>query len=354
MYNFERQKSVKEPRCSSFSSTLLDEIYRSIDGFDEKKLINRPIRRTYANDDDNNGVVSFRRACLIEKLMEQKLVNHKFSSTKPSKGAKRFSSLLLSTSYDDPFFFSSTTPRSSSAAQTADSDFSGSSWKCNSSSKKTSCFNSTRSSKTVRTTTLGLEKSRMIKPPVSPGARLTNFINCLFVSRGHTRKGRDKSALSTSPSTPTSTARSCLNKTPRMSGSKAKRTVRFNPVGVILGEDCSQEHIYGGGEFPAPGFQETKKAHHEAAAALSRGHIVLKGYHQHRNHHQWKNEESWMSAEEGRGSCDDDDDLSDSSSDLFEIDHHALFGKRRFREELPVFESTHLDSSRISATGLVR
>ncbi|CAH9065203.1 unnamed protein product [Cuscuta epithymum] len=346
MSNFERQKSVKEPRYSSFSSTLLDEIYRSIDGFDEKKL-NRPIKGTFANDDDNNGVVSFRRACLIEKLMEQKLVNHKFSSTKPCKGAKRLSSLLISTSYDDPFFFSSTTPRSSSAAQTAEADFSGSFWKCNSSSKKTSCFNSTRSSKTVRTTTLGLEKSRMIKPPVSPGARLTHFINCLFVSRSHARKGRDKSAPSTSASTPTSIARSCLNKTPRMSRSGAKRTVRFNPVGVILGE----ENAYGGGESPAPGFQETKKALHEAG--LSRGHIVLKGYHQHRNRHQWKNEESWMSAEEGRD-CSDDDDLSDSSSDLFEIDHHALFGKRRFREELPVFESTHLDSSRIIATGLVR
>ncbi|GER32084.1 hypothetical protein STAS_08141 [Striga asiatica] len=40
------------------------------------------------------------------------------------------------------------------------------------------------------------------------------------------------------------------------------------------------------------------------------------------------------------GDVDDDDDFSDSSSDLFELDNKALFGNYEFCEELPVYEST--------------
>lgn len=41
---------------------------------------------------------------------------------------------------------------------------------------------------------------------------------------------------------------------------------------------------------------------------------------------------------------DDEDACSESSSDLFELDHLSLFGiKDRFSEELPVYETTYFD-----------
>lgn len=41
---------------------------------------------------------------------------------------------------------------------------------------------------------------------------------------------------------------------------------------------------------------------------------------------------------------DDEDTCSESSSDLFELDHLSLFGiKDRFSEELPVYETTYFD-----------
>ena len=48
---------------------------------------------------------------------------------------------------------------------------------------------------------------------------------------------------------------------------------------------------------------------------------------------------------------DDDDDIqSCSSSDLFELDH--LVGARRYQEELPVYETTNLETNKAIANGL--
>ena len=47
---------------------------------------------------------------------------------------------------------------------------------------------------------------------------------------------------------------------------------------------------------------------------------------------------------------DDDDDVSCSSSDLFELDH--LIGAARYQEELPVYETTNLETNKAIASGL--
>lgn len=44
---------------------------------------------------------------------------------------------------------------------------------------------------------------------------------------------------------------------------------------------------------------------------------------------------------------DDDDALSCTSSDLFELDNLSAIGIDRYREELPVYETTRLSSNRI-------
>jgi len=50
---------------------------------------------------------------------------------------------------------------------------------------------------------------------------------------------------------------------------------------------------------------------------------------------------------------DDDDAASYSSSDLFELDHLSVMGNNRYREELPVYETTHVSTNRAIANGLV-
>lgn len=43
----------------------------------------------------------------------------------------------------------------------------------------------------------------------------------------------------------------------------------------------------------------------------------------------------------------DDDALSCTSSDLFELDNLSAIGIERYREELPVYETTRLNTNRI-------
>ncbi|VFQ82322.1 unnamed protein product [Cuscuta campestris] len=372
MSNFERQKCPKEQKYSTFSATLLDEIYRSIDRIDENS--NDPRTYTQASRLSLKGDVDgfCKKARFVESWMYQKGIDAPKVHT---KGCNRpLSSLLLSSYNDksDPFFFSSGLSESSSSGLSSEPDLF---------STKTSCFNTPRLKQVKTTTTTSQEKSRnsssrgdvdlmmgiksksaalkmyanlkKTKTPVSPGARLTSFLNSIFGGTGVARKGRGSPLAATQTASPPASRSSCLNRTPRMNRSGSKRAVRFDPVGVIVRDDCrpcGHRRIYSR-ELPAPGNnQENKKSH---PAAFS-GDISMKSYH---NHYKvWKNE-SWMSAgEEEEEEEEYEDDLSDSSSDLFEIDLRALVGKRRFREELPVYETTHFpDSNRIlaSSTGLV-
>nr|GFB47261.1 protein BIG GRAIN 1-like B [Tanacetum cinerariifolium] len=118
-------KSHKEDRprkngqIPSFSSTLLNEIYQSIDGGDEKfgefkvrkpKVAKKPIRRKSVEDEE---IASFRKACLVEKWMEMKanekevVARHK-PPTLPEFGRKG----VLD---KDPLFFSSGSSSSDSS-----------------------------------------------------------------------------------------------------------------------------------------------------------------------------------------------------------------------------------------------
>jgi hypothetical protein len=58
------------------------------------------------------------------------------------------------------------------------------------------------------------------------------------------------------------------------------------------------------------------------------------------------------SEEEEEESDDDDDIASCASSDLFELDNLSVVGIERYREELPVYETTHLGTNRAIANGL--
>nr|GEZ25617.1 protein BIG GRAIN 1-like B [Tanacetum cinerariifolium] len=115
MYNWDKSHKKDKPRKNgqipSFSSTLLDEIYRFINGGEEKfgefkvrkpKVAKKPIRGKSVEDEE---IASFHRACLVEKWMEIKanekeIVAHHMPPTLPEFGRKG----VLD---NDPLFFSS-------------------------------------------------------------------------------------------------------------------------------------------------------------------------------------------------------------------------------------------------------
>ncbi|XP_042434477.1 protein BIG GRAIN 1-like [Zingiber officinale] len=171
--------------------------------------------------------------------------------------------------------------------------------------------------------------------PASPGARLAGFLGSLLSAvSGAPRKqspsssvagagGRDDSACSTA----SSHSRSCLTKKPSTREGAAKggkRTVRFYPVSVIVDEDprpCGKRSVC----EPNPSSRRLSAA---ALEARRRVEELL------------------------RGMEEEEEEMSDSSSDLFELENFTATesggggsgGGRT--DELPVYETTRLDSNR--------
>ncbi|RWW25278.1 hypothetical protein GW17_00010391 [Ensete ventricosum] len=202
----------------------------------------------------------------------------------------------------------------------------------------------------------GLRKSRMpdtasmaAPSPASPGARLASFLNALFASAGSPKKPKtptlavattaaagcedgEDSACSSSAS---SCRRSCLSKAPAMadrrpgSGAEAgKRSVRFYPVSVIVDEDslpCGHKRLQDDAEgAAAPVGARVEELLRAAGADVE-------------------------AAEE-----EEDDGGSESSSDLFELENLTVVMRGGgYRDELPVYETTDLSTNRAIAQGLI-
>ncbi|XP_023736142.1 protein BIG GRAIN 1-like A [Lactuca sativa] len=374
-------KSVKEekPRKNtpnpSFSSSLLDEIYRSMDGDDvksgreEKTSKKQSIssggggggggRPKASSAVEDEAVASLRRAFLVEKWMNMKQNEKNINTrTRPSSIPDVYRKPVID---NDPIFFSSGTSSSDSSYGIWFSEpesFRGSRF------HKPSCFGPFSRPESVKTNgfskkhqqmefyycsddhqTNGIDRGALIKSkaralkiyanlkkikqPISPGGRLTTFLTSLFAN-GQVKNPKDlnppcfdhKKSERTSKSTHGSTCssassftRSCLSKnSPRSREKKLnngiRRTVRFYPVSVIIDEDsrpCGQKFIY-----------DTQD----------------------------------LTKDEDYNSYDDDDDdtKSDSSSDLFELDHLLALKEC---EELPVYETTHFGKNRAIANGLI-
>ncbi|KAA0058497.1 protein BIG GRAIN 1-like B [Cucumis melo var. makuwa] len=148
---------------------------------------------------------------------------------------------------------------------------------------------------------------KKVKQPISPGARLASFLNSLFnggspkakqkissstcsinstkFDYDMSRKSKSQQGSTSTCSSASSFSRSCLSKTPSSRGN-IKRSVRFCPVSVIVDEDCQ----------PC-------------------GHKILH-----------KSEEPIMK---------------------------KVIGIERYREELPVYETTHFKTNCAIAKGLV-
>ncbi|KAE8658157.1 zinc finger family protein [Hibiscus syriacus] len=365
-------------RTPSFSSTLLDAIYRSID---DSGYGNEPTLCHYRDKTSANPV-------------------KKQSSGAPMEGGRKASSLkrdIMIDDYRSVVHFNSTSSSSDSSnggvfsSSEAESGYREKSRR----SKPVKYDKSTRfydddddnkkREKAKRENGGGLTKTKLkalkiygelkkVKQPISPGGRITSFLNSIFnanakkvkmCSNGVSadvafhRKSKSKA------SSPSSFSRSCLSKTPSSRGDNnkysngTKRSVKFCPVSVIADEDCRPcDH----------------KCIYEEDPRLTSSSTVQKNLKVSSRTEELKKKEYAVSSkaidyvrsyqrrgigkldlrgfiEENDDEDEEDDALSCSSSDLFELDH--LIGIGRYREELPVYETTRLKNNQAIVNGFM-
>ncbi|KAL0380562.1 UNVERIFIED_CONTAM: protein BIG GRAIN 1-like A [Sesamum angustifolium] len=280
-----RFSSTSTSTQPSFSSTLLDAIYRSIDRGDQEDMgfCREPtrkirhdvnVRAVFGSEEE---MASFQRACMVDKWMEKKLtgklaVGRKSAADVPVKKSRRDRENLSSSSSDSGTggFFSSSEVESFPIQRPKPVRTGGSGF------EKEKYGENRRDSEANRRDGRGfgdqLEKEKpeggflkkksralkiygdlkRVKQPISPGGKLAGFLNSLFTA-GNLKKpkvpaGGGDDSPSTRKSTNASTcssassfSRSCLSKAPSCRGKSsggAKRSVRFFPVSVIVDEDC--------------------------------------------------------------------------------------------------------------------
>ncbi|TYG66992.1 hypothetical protein ES288_D05G043200v1 [Gossypium darwinii] len=449
MYRLEKTVYRQEKDNPSFSSTLLDKIYRSIDDGDTRNVDLKFYRETMQKkqskasvrcngsrvEEEDDEMSSFQRARLIEKWMEKKVTE------KANAGRKQVSHHDYDHDHDVLFFSSTSTSSDSSSGGFSSSDTES----MYVSKSKSSCFvrsrpkpvrttMSVRSEKPLKTEKTGrteralfyeqreshllddyhynsssdytpkLEESlfksksratkiygnlKKVKQPISPGGRLASFINSLFTT-SNTKKARGpssmlscdderklKSGQVSTCSSASSFSRSCLSKNSPSTRERlrngVKRSVRFCPVSVIVDEDCrpcGQKCLYEeqdsssvsvavptvwkirkspsgklDEELKLQAMEKSRRVEEMATKFLKEYHLnQMKDFISRDNHSNYVMEEM----EE-----DEDDAASYSSSDLFELDHLVLIGNDRYREELPVYETTHVETNRAIANGLI-
>ncbi|WRX27003.1 hypothetical protein QQP08_019490 [Theobroma cacao] len=419
-------KLPREDRCRnrrenpSFSSTLLDAIYRSIDESNgskgEEELIfcrETTMRKKHSNNCSlkEEEMTSLQRACMIEKWMEKKAsCDNKVAIRRKSMADSERNSR---NDFDPVLLNSSSSSSDSSCGGGFSSSESDSFYNAKSrSSSSSSSHYTTHRPKPIRTSVSArperyerpqheVENSfhaatqkpkheggfvrtkskalkiysdlKKVKQPISPGGRLASFLNSLFTA-GNAKKAKISSSgyeerklkseqTSSTCSSASSFSRSCLSKTPssrgKLSSNGTKRSVRFCPVSVILDEDsrpCGHKSIHYENDQTSmirkPSDKELEFRNlEENRRVVEAAKDLLKSY-------QKKKEEYDMrDVRNGNGDSSEDDDEEDAasyaSSDLFELDNLSAIGIERYREELPVYETTHLDTNRAIANGLI-
>ncbi|KAL1199166.1 Protein BIG GRAIN 1-like D [Cardamine amara subsp. amara] len=357
-------KSKTQSRNPSFSSTLLDEIYNSIDPKSQKNqsfvgsvntsskkqsIVTRsvPDRKIHrdrffgsvsSSSDSNSSIFSSSDTELThgKKITSSRPLCFGPSKTKPRKTEDKtlFHQNRATRVYDD-YDYASDVPKFT---------------------KHDENWENTR----TRRSTKSSGNQRKPKTPASPAGRIVNFLNSLFSNNskqstavksyprkmsydGYVRKPNDYHPSTCSSAS--SFSRSCLNKSYDKSSERIKRSVRFSPVNVIAPESFTsrscvrkseeEEDYFGNGN----NMRKSLKKNVEDGGRRSVEEIArefLKDYHKNHENSLVKNGfEDYGDEDED----DDDDVASDSSSDLFELDlvgnHHNVYG-----DELPVYETT--------------
>ncbi|RDY06086.1 Protein BIG GRAIN 1-like C, partial [Mucuna pruriens] len=356
-------------RTPSFSSSLLDAIYRSTDesksNLHEDQHLGLHDQTTHNEKGGNKERMNLRRAVMLEDWMEkhsshshshhisQFLIKSSSSSSECSSGG------IFSSSETD----TTTTSKKQRARPTSEKKKQDHRISEN---KKEGGFARTK----LRALKIYGELNQRVKQPISPGSRIASFLSSIFNSQ-NVKKAKmcyvgavedvsfdHKSKSPCFSSTPSSfSRRSCMSKTPssaKISNNGVKRSVRFYPVSVILGEDSQHQSSNTRVYETEPNLsvrkitisssiKELKENGTEEAAARAfvkgypssgKGEFDFRGFYDNGENDDEEDE-------------DDDDDASCSSSDLFELDH--LIGAARYQEELPVYETTNLETNKAIA-----
>ncbi|KAK4413763.1 protein BIG GRAIN 1-like B [Sesamum alatum] len=389
----------------SFSSTLLDAIYRSIDrGEEDMGFCREPTRKnSRAVFGSEEEMASFQRACMVEKWMEKKVtekvaVGRKSTADVQVKKSRRDRENLSSSSSDSSgggFFSSSEAEyfpvQRPKSVRTGGSGFEKE--KHGENRRDGRGFGDQLEEKEKREGGFLKTKSRAlkiygdlkrVKQPISPGGKLAGFLNSLF-SAGNLKKpkvpaGGGDDSPSTRKSTNASTcssastfSRSCFSKAPSCRGKSsggAKRSVRFFPVSVIVDEDCQpcghkslhQENKNNNIHSIKTAINEDLMRHilEKNRRAEEAARDFLMNYQNKRefelppfDHLRKTHVENQGFDQDFDEEDDDFDATSDASSDLFELDNLSAIGMERYREELPVYETTYLDTNRAISNGLI-
>ncbi|XP_016446322.1 protein BIG GRAIN 1-like A [Nicotiana tabacum] len=359
-----KERLQQRRKTPSFSSSLLEAIYQSID--ESKEEEEKRQEENHVPNKRNNTVeseqeiTSLRRAILIEKWME---------SYKYTQSSGHFSS--DSSSSTDSSMFSSSETESASRSTSKSALF-------QTLPKPTRQVREilVRSEKVVtlsaettpkceggrfmRTKTRALKiygDLKKVKQPISPGGKIANFLNSIFNSRNmkknhhhhhhhnqqgmedwsSVRKSRSVNDLSSTVTCSLASSSSCLNKsTPSSTRGKSKRSVRFCPVSVIVDEDCQpcgHKSIYKN--------EEPRNWHVPKVGSFRN----FEGKHINKNQYR-----GFYESEEE----EDDDGRSCASSDLFELENIGMISHvHATRNELPVYGTTSLKMNQAIARGLV-
>ncbi|KAF3319982.1 hypothetical protein FCM35_KLT22381 [Carex littledalei] len=305
------ERKGKPPRYDqpSFSSTLLDAIYRSIDESDgtgtepEKRASKLSDRYSYKLDSwKSTGTANHHRSSARTKSVAPGRHRsggwaHSTSSSSDCSSYGGFSSSeaesvrlkpIRTAHRPDPVQYNF--PAQSPASSTTENK---------------------KKSNSIKSRIKEFRKTKQ-QLPASPGARLTSLINVIFPKKATAaaKGGAQAPEVGSTCSSASSYTRSCLSKTP----STVKRSVRFCPVSVVVGEEDSGHRRRD---------VEGKKRVVEILRGLERDE-------------------------------EEEEDSSDSSSDLFELEDLTVGIERRFRDELPVYGTTSLGINKGVPHGLCR
>ncbi|XP_042386160.1 protein BIG GRAIN 1-like [Zingiber officinale] len=311
MERLEKERVRRRHECPSFSSSLLDVIYRSIDDSDKGGAVQAAAARervfvspsslppiSSSSSSDNSSCSGFS------------------SSSEPDSAASRRPQIRPIRTAPPPCRSSSAHPPTLQTTKQA------ASLPANNHHERTE-------STSIRSRLRDL--GRRSKAPESPGSRLAVLLNSLFANAaGRRRKSKPPpTAADGFPwSAPVAHSRPCLVKTPssrRAAASEeegAKRSVRFHPASVVMEVDR------------LPQGQKTMCHGNPSEAAADEG----KGRKEAR-----QKLEDILRRFEAEEEAEEEDEMSDSSSDLFELDNLAFKagGGGGYRDELPVYETTH-------------
>ncbi|CAA3000962.1 Hypothetical predicted protein [Olea europaea subsp. europaea] len=351
-----RERQPRRKKQPSFSSSLLDSIYQSID---EQEMEHFDLHRKNNSVQVKNEIQSFRRALMIEKWME----NYRSSSNAPT--SRLFASNSGSSTDSSMFSSSKSTSKSSAASfdqkqkqkQKQDQipviEKPG---KILQSENRTN--RQGRFSKTKLCALKIYEDLKKVKEPISPGCKITNFLNSIFSPRKLKKNqvmeewsSMRKSRSIKDTKTCSLASRSCLRKTPR--GNKSKRSVRFCLVNAVVYEDPPHvPYQYTNTHLSSTGLssirpQKSKYGYDYSCTApissvgcqfikknIESSRLEeVKNLSKHGSRYQFYENESES----------DLDNKSCTSSDLFELDHTVRFGTGN-EEGLPVYGTTRLEA----------